>query len=228
MIRPQEVYRREFRERVLAFAPRSILEVGCGAGAFLRSLASWNGRLVGIDPDMEQIAALKAEGFDARVGAGEALPFDRGEFDIVASSYTAHHLPDWPAALGEALRVASRAVCVLDVWYDETVPSQRVAADLDRWSKRIDRLGGMIHNDCLGLGTLIAPIANDPGHRVDAVHQLILAPSPYGDLEAFGRERLALAHGQPQLARDFEQLAREAAREGVSDDGALLLTIERI
>jgi ubiquinone/menaquinone biosynthesis C-methylase UbiE len=227
MASAQDTYRAEFRSRILALEPRSVLEVGCGAGTFLRSLTGWTGRLVGVDVDEDRISELKSQGFNARKGSAEELPFDDAEFDVVASSYTAHHLPDWPRALIEGLRVARRAMCILDVWYDETIPSQRVAADYDRWSKEIDRTTGMVHNPCLSLGELIAPIARERRYRVDVVHRLLFNEAPIAEFEAYGREQLAKVTDTKDFTRRYESIMADAKCHGISHDGAVMVTISK-
>jgi SAM-dependent methyltransferase len=227
MASPQDSYRAEFRGRVLALEPRSILEVGCGTGTFLRSLSGWTGRLVGVDNDETYVDALKAQGFNARKGTAEQLPFDDAEFDVVVSSYTAHHLADWSSALNEGLRVARRAMCVLDVWYDETIPSQRVAADYDRWSKEIDRLGGMVHNPVLPLGELIGPIAREPRYQIDVVHRLLFSEAQVAEFEGYGQNQLAKLTDKDGFAKRLSPILDDARLHGISHDGAVIVTIAK-
>lgn len=227
MASAQETYRAEFRSHVLALEPRSILEVGCGAGTFLRSLSGWTGRLVGVDIDEGLVAQLKEQGFNVRRGPAEQLSFDDAEFDVVVSSYTAHHLPDWPAALREALRVARRAVCILDAWYDESIPSHRVAADFDRWSKEIDRIGGMIHNECLSLGALLSPIKGVPGYEINALQRALVADADLVDFEQRGADQLRAVNNAPDFTRRYETISADARRDGIAHDGAVMVTIKR-
>lgn len=84
-------YRDEFRRRVLAGRPRSILEVGAGDGAFLRTVKGHVDRLTGLDPSADNVAALKMGGFEAVEGTAERLPFANDEFDIIVFSFTPHH-----------------------------------------------------------------------------------------------------------------------------------------
>ena len=44
----EDIYRDEFRQRVLSGRPRSILEVGAGGGAFLKTVVGEAGRLAGL------------------------------------------------------------------------------------------------------------------------------------------------------------------------------------
>jgi SAM-dependent methyltransferase len=222
MASADETYRKEFAERVLGLEPRSILEVGCGTGGFFATLHGWTGRLVGIDPDIDRIAALKDQGFNVRVGTAGQLPFDDAEFDVVVSSYTAHHLADWPVALKEALRVARRGHCIIDVWYDESLPSQRVGADFSRWSKEIDRSHGMVHENYLPLGS-----PSDPRYETNSIHRLVLEPANLAELETYGRKQLATLTDASNYADRLNAILDEAKRLGITYEGSVMVTIRR-
>jgi SAM-dependent methyltransferase len=119
-----------------------ILDLGCGTGALTAELAGrlTQGTIVGLDaaPAMIAVAARKrASGRCCfRTGCVEALPFESGEFDIVVSSMTFHHLPleVKRQALAESLRVLR--------------PGGRlVVIDLDRpvnWLGRIIGIAGWL------------------------------------------------------------------------------------
>ena len=110
---PNAIYREEFFKAVMAERPSSILDIGCGDGAFLKAIAARGCRAHGLDTDPAAIERLHAEGVAADTGRAEALPFADRSFELVAFSYTTHHLADLPRALNEALRVARKAVLVL-------------------------------------------------------------------------------------------------------------------
>jgi ubiquinone/menaquinone biosynthesis C-methylase UbiE len=88
-----------------------LLDVGCGNGAAAIHLArAYELKTTGIDIDPDQIraAAEAANGLtDIRfiVGDATALPFPDGEFDLVYSNKTTHHIPDWQQAISEMARV---------------------------------------------------------------------------------------------------------------------------
>src|SRR5262245_2159920 len=103
---PEPIYRAHFVERLLALAPRSVLDVGCGVGGLLASLKGRVAELHGIDPDPARVAEAQAAGLDAASGDAYALPFGVQSIDLVTFQYVPHHLADWPRALSEALRVA--------------------------------------------------------------------------------------------------------------------------
>jgi len=222
----ETVYRSEFKQRVLAGRPRSLLDVGCGSGTFLRPLRNDVLRLAGVDPDSDAVDALAMDGFEASVASAESLPFRDGEFDVVVFSYVPHHCADWPAALREAMRVARHSVEILDIWFDESVPDQAVARDFDRWCKIIDRRGGMVHGEALSPGTLIAPARGAAGMAFDYVCRRLHAPWALADVEATAQARLAEAGHDPALASELARILEAARREGISEEGCVQMTIE--
>lgn len=220
-------YRDEFRKRVLGGRPRSILEVGAGDGAFLQTVAGQVDRLTGLDPDPANVSRLKMEGFEAVEGAAERLPFADGEFDVVVFSFTPHHVSDWNAALTEALRVARNGVEILDVWYDETIADQRTTLALDRWYKMIDRRTGMVHNDTLPPGVMLAPVITRHDVTYDYACRRIASPLNIGETMEHGREKLAKVDNDPALAREFDEIIAAGHRDGMSEEGAIMMTIEK-
>ncbi len=222
-----DIYRQEFRERVLGGRPRAILEVGSGDGAFLKTVQSEASRLCGLDPTDDHVSALRAEGFEAVKGSAHALPFADGEFDVVVFSFTPHHLADWGAGLNEALRVARHSVEILDVWYDDTIADQRTTHAFDRWLKTIDRRGGMVHNDTLSPGELLAPVLGRRDTTFDYVCRRVSARSNIEETMELGRTYLARVDNDHTLAKEFEQIIAAAHRDGMTDEGAILMTIEK-
>jgi SAM-dependent methyltransferase len=221
-----EIYRAEFRARVMGGRPRSVLEIGAGSGKFLKSVRNDVNRLVGLDPDAEAVDVLQAEGLEAIVGSAESLPYQEGEFDVVAFSYVPHHCSDWNKALSEAMRVARHSVEILDVWFDVSVPDQRVAHDFDRWCKEIDRRGGMVHNDTMTPGLLLAPVLSVPGLTYDYVCRRVQALWALDEVEAKGRSYLEMVGGDAKLAEGLTQILADARRHGLSEEGCMQMTIE--
>jgi len=89
----------------------SLLDVGCGPGAFPRYLRAHGhtGRLAGLDQSAAMIAAatetsaaLEVEWFR---GEANALPFPDGAFDVISARHMLYHVPEIPSALREFARV---------------------------------------------------------------------------------------------------------------------------
>lgn len=101
----------------------SLLDVGCGNGLFLRSVAekrSW-ARLCGVDRSGAALAHVATEKVAA---SADALPFRDREFDIVTSFDVIEHLPlaVFERALREIVRVSSKYVLIA-VPFDEDIRS---------------------------------------------------------------------------------------------------------
>lgn len=222
-----DIYRQEFRERVLGGRPRSILEVGSGDGAFLKSVNGEAMRLCGLDPSEQHISTLNGNGYEAVKGSADKLPFADGEFDVVVFSFTPHHIADWAAGLNEALRVARHSVEILEVWYDDTIADQRTTLALDRWLKRIDRRGGMVHNNALSPGELLAPVMARRDATFDYACRRVSSRTNIEEILTLGRDYLAKVDNDPTLAKEFEQIIADARRDGMTDEGAILMTIEK-
>jgi len=141
--------------------PRTILDVGAGTGrGILRFRENVpNASVRGIEP----VAALIRQAVgkngvpkDAIVqGSGEALPFSSGSFDVVCSFALLHHVPNPNLVVREMLRVASKAVIVVD---GNRFGQGRVAT---RWLKLLlykTRLWGLAdYLKTYGKGYLLTP-----------------------------------------------------------------------
>jgi SAM-dependent methyltransferase len=97
----------------------SILEVGCGAGAFLLPLAEAGYTVAGLDYSPELVAVARAAIPGAEITVAEAIDLDTiGEFDIVVSNGVFLYFPDLgyaAAVLRRMLAASKRGVAVLDV-----------------------------------------------------------------------------------------------------------------
>ena len=96
-------------------APRRgerILDLGCGDGVLTKTLADLGCDVIGVDSSAPQIEAARQLGLDARVIAGEELPF-HDEFDAVFSNAVLHWItrPDLLiAAVHRSLKPGGRFV----------------------------------------------------------------------------------------------------------------------
>ncbi|WP_225767897.1 class I SAM-dependent methyltransferase [Inquilinus sp. Marseille-Q2685] len=221
---PPRDSRQELLAALRALRPASVLDVGCGVGALLRAVAADGAvRGVGLAPEEAAAERARAAGLDVQPGRAEALPFADGSFDVVTLEYVAHHVEHLPRALREAARVARRAVLVLDGWYDEALPSQRVMRDLDGWRKRIDRRLGMVHNPCPKPYDLIDPLLACGPFEIDYACRLELTPRPLAELEAAARRHLEAIAPAPELAAELDRILDDGRLHGCTDAGTLLL-----
>lgn len=86
---------------------RRILDVGCGAGNMAHHLAHY-GHVQGVDNNARPLAVAKERGLEVREGQAQCLPFEDGEFDLVALLDTVEHVPDDQEAL--AFRECARVL----------------------------------------------------------------------------------------------------------------------
>ena len=96
-----------------------VLDVGCGAGAFLRLAAGRGAIPSGVDASEALIAFARRRlpGADLRVGEMEKLPWDDESFDLVTGFNAFFFANDMVAALREAGRVARHgSPVVIQVW----------------------------------------------------------------------------------------------------------------
>jgi SAM-dependent methyltransferase len=223
---PNAVYRREFFEWVMAGSPSSLLDVGCGDGAFLRAAGARGCRAHGVDTDERGIAKLQGDGLLAERARAEALPFAEASFDVVTFSYTTHHLADLASALAEALRVA---------------PGGADPGGMVRHRGALAARGGSLRSlvqghrppprhgpqrapsaaELVALALLRADVA-----AVDYAHRLVVAPWPIEEVrKAAEAQRAALGGFDAQTEDALARILEDAAREGISRDGALMMRI---
>jgi SAM-dependent methyltransferase len=96
-----------------------VLDIGCGAGAFLQLVAERGAEPHGLDASESLVAFVRARipEADVRVGEMEQLPWDDDAFDLVTGFNSFFFANDMVAALREAGRVAkSGAPVVIQVW----------------------------------------------------------------------------------------------------------------
>ena len=105
--------------RVGSVRGQRVLDIGCGAGVFLRFATDRGAEPVGIDASESLVGLARGrvpEG-DVQVGDMESLPYDDDRFDLVTGFTSFLFANDMLAALGEARRVAKPgAPVVIQVW----------------------------------------------------------------------------------------------------------------
>lgn len=97
----------------------SVLDIGCGVGAFLRLVGERGGRPHGIDASEALLAVARSRlpGADLRHGDMEALPYGDDSFDLVTGFTSFFFANDIVAALREAGRVTKPGgAVVITVW----------------------------------------------------------------------------------------------------------------
>src|SRR5688572_32639777 len=171
-----ELYQQAFRSEIAALKPASLCDVGCGAGTLLAHAQSLGIAATGIEPDAAKVAEANGRSLDIRLGTAEGLPFPDGAFDLVTFENSLHHVTEIGGALADAMRVARRAVVIVDPWFDLSIPSQKVGDRFERWLKALDRMTGMVHWDPIPAGEIIGAFGGGTRHATDVRHLLHLTP----------------------------------------------------
>jgi 2-polyprenyl-6-hydroxyphenyl methylase/3-demethylubiquinone-9 3-methyltransferase len=105
-------FRREFARFARLLPPRRplrVLDIGCGTGAWSVQWVAQGCKVTGVDFDETFIERARGrEGltngaFRGVVGDATRLPHDLGEFDVVSLNSLLEHVPDWPAAVSQAV-----------------------------------------------------------------------------------------------------------------------------
>jgi SAM-dependent methyltransferase len=84
---------------------RSLLDVGCGDGAFLAEARDCGWQVVGLEPDHRAAAVARQRGLEVRVGGLECLQAQTGAFDVITLSHVIEHLPRPVQALRDCRRL---------------------------------------------------------------------------------------------------------------------------
>lgn len=92
---------------IVTAAPRRVLEVGCGTGAFAARIqhALPEAELVATDQSDRFVELTRERGVTARLADVEDLPYADGSFDVVAAMWMLYHVSDLHRGLSEIARV---------------------------------------------------------------------------------------------------------------------------
>ena len=109
LLRAESRHRNPWIAEHIGPAPRSVLDLGCGAGFLSNHLAARGHRVRGLDADAESLAVARA--YD-RTGTAQydrgdacALPYPDASFDVVCAMDLLEHVEDPARLVAEASRV---------------------------------------------------------------------------------------------------------------------------
>ena len=221
-----ELYQQAFRREIAALKPVSLCDVGCGAGTLLTYARSLGIAATGVEPDAAKVADASGQGLDIRAGPAEALPCPDAAFDLVTFENSLHHVTEIGRALAEAMRVARRAVVIVDPWFDLSIPSQAVGDRYERWMKTLDRMTGMVHWDPIPAGEIAADCN---GSAVTVHHLLQLTPMSNEAFDYFaGRaepHKASAIYKANGMDQELSAIRAAFQSTGITEAGALLVTI---
>ena len=92
---------------------RTVVDVGCGDGAFVRRLRAAGADALGVDIDVARAWEADPDG-RYLTGGAEALPLDDASVDVAVLMRSLHHVPDPDAAFPELRRVVRDLVYVAE------------------------------------------------------------------------------------------------------------------
>ncbi len=114
--------------RSIPAASGRFLDVGCGAGHLSFAVAGTLASVVAVDPSPNMLATVSQAALEKGLtniqtlqASAESMPFEDGQFCVVASRYSAHHWLKLPEALREMRRVVKPGgyLLMIDVEGDE-------------------------------------------------------------------------------------------------------------
>jgi 2-polyprenyl-3-methyl-5-hydroxy-6-metoxy-1,4-benzoquinol methylase len=83
----------------------NLLEIGCGAGAFLARMRDLGWNVCGVDPDPVAVSSRRQTDLDIRCGTLEEMRFPADSFDVVTMNHVIEHVHDPVRLLEECQRV---------------------------------------------------------------------------------------------------------------------------
>jgi ubiquinone/menaquinone biosynthesis C-methylase UbiE len=93
-------------DMIKEFAPKRLLEVGCGAGAMAERIRDELGaQVVAVDTSERMVELTSQRGIETYVADIQELPFADDEFDCVYAGWVLYHVLDRERAINECARV---------------------------------------------------------------------------------------------------------------------------
>ena len=215
-----------FLEALDALEPESVLDLGAGTGWILEHCERRGVRGYGLEASGERLRELAASERKVALAEGEHAPFTDGAVEVVALRHVLHHCRQPEAVMGEAARIARRAIVISEQWWHPDHPEHSRCEALDRWTKQVHRATGFHHLPALSAEDLSAALpAEDWGWRIEH-HAWPVEQSVDEYLAGHARFLEALPELHP-LWEAGRPLIEAARRGGLWRQGTVVAVAER-
>lgn len=221
-----ERLRAEYRRIVLDLSPTSLLDVGCGAGGLLASLAARGVEARGIEEDEARCATLRARGVDVEQGSAHALDAPNDSYDWVSLRHVLHHLPRPTSAVREAWRVARFGIVMAEPHLDPTLERHARMAELEDVLRALDRASGRVHGPNMTADEMLLLIDDVPVGIEQWTHVPLTNVAP-GDYDFLVERSRAGAEPDADQSRVLRRLRTVAERRGISLPGSRILCVRK-
>ena len=178
-----------------------LLELGAGTGKFTRSIASWNTRLIAVEPTrgMRAVFARELPSVPLVDATAEALPVRSGAVRAVVAAQAFHWFRQ-PETLDEIARVLAPGGALGLVWNvrDESVPwMASLSRTIERYTRGVPRTRDGAWREALASAPAFGPLATSTfalTQRVDVrgVVVRVLSLSAIALLDDAAKRRIAL------------------------------------
>ena len=222
---------------------KTVVDVGCGDGAFVRALAAAGADAIGIEVSEDAVARARANdpGHRYELGGAERLPLEDASVDVATLMRSLHHVPDPASAFPELARVVRE-----HVWIAEPLPEgdvlraaaagrrrdrgARGRAAGDRRAAGFDRVETVEYDITIPVGSFEAlrdrVLAADPTRaarfaELEPQLRALFTPGEYVDADARG-PAARLPAGEDELAAALELARVDRAVGELGGDRVLL------
>jgi SAM-dependent methyltransferase len=218
---------------------QALIDLGTGPGLLALGFAPFVGRIVGVDPEADMLAAARAaaeragQEFTLIEGKAEELPEDVGSFDVVTIGRALHWMdPTKLAPLFHRLVAPNGVILVCastsardgrNAWLDDYNAARRVWSDERLWAQ--SRHGGVTHRD---LGAALAGTGFGIADRimVESRHEISVHDLAQRMLTFSSSSPAALGERVAAMLADIEARLLPFARDGIISE--IVLSIAQV
>lgn len=216
-------------ERLLQLKPKltTLLEIGCGDGKKLIYLQrQYNIKVSGIDIYEPYIRNLKKLGISAYLGDARKLPYADRHFSWVLVANMLHHVPDPDTILSEAFRVTKNGMIVVEPWFDTSIVSQQLSAELNAWCKKLHQSLGYFHREGLNAGEIMKAI-NFEISDIEIYYEFLLEELNFKSLINKQKKHIKKLSQNHYLLWELKQINYKIKDYFISNAGQVVVIIKK-